>query len=169
MVERCPDKTEVDGPIPSMLTRIIIYMNLELNTFREQVGPSFESKEKLNFRILYAEDSMLIAGLFLELFRERYAVVDFAPNGQDLMDKLNSGEIYDCILTDNAMPRKIGLQALKEIRSIEKFKDIPVVVLTGDELAIGDEVRSLNAVCIGKPPTDNEVFNSIENLVNKKL
>lgn len=52
-------------------------------------------------------------------------------NGLELMDYLSrSDPLPALILLDLNMPRKDGRQALKEIKAIAAFQDIPVVVLS---------------------------------------
>jgi CheY-like chemotaxis protein len=62
----------------------------------------------------------------------------FTVDGEDLMDYLlhrnsynaDSAPVPDLILLDLNMPRKDGIEALKEIKSNKKLKSIPVIVLT---------------------------------------
>lgn len=65
--------------------------------------------------------------------------INFVEDGEMLMDYLyNKGEFSDknkyphpgIILLDLNMPKKDGREALKEIKSDEKLRHIPVVVLT---------------------------------------
>lgn len=53
-------------------------------------------------------------------------------NGQELIDYLRNGKSPrpDLVLLDLNMPIKDGREALQEIKSDERLKDIPVVVLT---------------------------------------
>ncbi len=129
----------------------------------EPIPFSPEENEKINLKILYAEDNEMVRETLLELFELRYTSVESVSNGQELMNKLFvEGVNYDCVITDNSMPVKTGLEALQEIRANEKLKNIPVIVLTGDDLKIGDEVRNLGATCIGKPPDIEKLFEKIE-------
>jgi hypothetical protein len=48
VVERCPDKTEVDGPIPSTLTFFLWY-NFPMEEFKNQEGISDDMKLALSF------------------------------------------------------------------------------------------------------------------------
>ncbi|MFK7954459.1 MAG: response regulator [Lysobacterales bacterium] len=65
--------------------------------------------------------------------------IDFTVDGEDLMEFLHGTGRYvddperilpDLILLDLNMPKKDGTECLREIRSHEKLKHIPVVVLT---------------------------------------
>ena len=63
-------------------------------------------------------------------------------DGAELLDYLNrKGEFSDStrfpfpdlVLLDLNMPKKSGLEALKEIRESQKFKELPIVILTTSE------------------------------------
>jgi CheY-like chemotaxis protein len=64
--------------------------------------------------------------------------IRFTIDGDDLMDYLFCRNSYsdetaptpDLILLDLNMPKKDGIEALKEIKSNKEFKKIPVIVLT---------------------------------------
>ncbi|RRB00781.1 response regulator [Larkinella rosea] len=81
-----------------------------------------------------ADDRMLIEQAFREcnLKSELY----FVEDGEELMDYLYQRENYTAairpslIILDLNMPRKNGIQALREIKANEQFRQIPVVVLT---------------------------------------
>lgn len=84
-----------------------------------------------------AEDRMLIRDAFVESRLNNN--LQFVEDGEQLIDYLyNRGEFSDknkyprpgLILLDLNMPRKDGREALKEIKSEELLRSIPVVVLT---------------------------------------
>ncbi len=54
--------------------------------------------------------------------------VSLAEDGQKLINYLNTLSIPDMIFLDLNMPRKNGLECLKEIRSDDKFDHIPVIM-----------------------------------------
>lgn len=64
--------------------------------------------------------------------------IRFVVDGEDLMNYLNHKGEYtednsptpDLILLDLNMPKKNGMEALKEIKAEKKFKCIPIIVLT---------------------------------------
>lgn len=68
----------------------------------------------------------------------------FVRDGEELMNSLrNSTELPGLILLDLNMPRKDGREALAEIKSDPRLKQIPVVVLTTSK-AEEDIFRSYN-------------------------
>jgi len=60
-----------------------------------------------------------------------HGAIKCVENGIELLEYLyRCGSLPALILLDLNMPRKDGRQALREIKSIRAFQDIPVVVLT---------------------------------------
>jgi CheY-like chemotaxis protein len=51
-------------------------------------------------------------------------------NGQEALDHLSHSHGYEVIFLDLNMPVMSGLDCLKLIKQTEKFKDIPVVIIT---------------------------------------
>lgn len=83
--------------------------------------------------------------------------VDTAEDGQSGLDKVHGGN-YDAILLDLLMPVKSGFDVLKELKADQKYKQIPVIVLSN--LSHNKEkTRSLEmgaAAYLSKATTDLE-------------
>ncbi len=81
----------------------------------------------LGRKILIVEDDDFIRELYvMYLVDEGYAIVE-ARNGQEGVDKFKS-EFFDLVLLDILLPKKDGIEVLKEIK--EHNGKIPVVMLT---------------------------------------
>jgi CheY-like chemotaxis protein len=80
-------------------------------------------------KILIVEDDNILAKAFnITLKDEGYETL-VAVDGEDAIQKLKKFK-PDLILLDLIMPKKSGEDVLKEIKSDEKFKDIPVLIST---------------------------------------
>lgn len=88
--------------------------------------------------------------LLKEAFEENHLLntLETVEDGEELMDFLhrrgkyeNSEVMPGLILLDLNMPRKSGLEALKEIKADEKLRRLPVVILTTSK-AEEDIIRS---------------------------
>lgn len=83
-------------------------------------------------RILLADDDAEDRDVFAEVSHELMPGLEIntAHNGEQLMLMLNTANIQlpDVIFLDLNMPLKNGQQCLREIRSHEKLKQIPVVI-----------------------------------------
>ena len=53
--------------------------------------------------------------------------------GRDGLSYLNAGNKVDLILLDYRMPGMTGIEVLKQIKGMAKFREVPVVMLTGEE------------------------------------
>jgi CheY-like chemotaxis protein len=102
--------------------------------------------------ILIAEDDSEDQMLTQEAFAHSRLTnpVYFVENGEELMDYLRNANGYEnpeayprpgLILLDLNMPRKDGREALREIKSDQQLRHIPVVVLTTSK-AEEDIIRS---------------------------
>jgi CheY-like chemotaxis protein len=83
--------------------------------------------------ILVADDDPEDRQLIKEALQESRLLneVQFVADGEELMARLqDSTELPGLVLLDLNMPRKDGREALKEIKSNPRLKQIPVVVLT---------------------------------------
>lgn len=87
------------------------------------------SESKSNKFILVAEDDMFYANVYkVKLAHEGYEV-QVVGNGDWVMRSI-AEKIPDLILLDLVMPVKDGFETLREIRADDRYKNIPVVVLS---------------------------------------
>jgi CheY-like chemotaxis protein len=135
-----------------------------------------DSKTK-SIHILMAEDDEEDRMLAQDALRESRLknTLHFVEDGELLMDYLlNKGRYTDAekypapgiILLDLNMPRKDGREALKEIKSHELLKRIPVVVLTTSK-AEEDIIKSYDLGVnsfITKPVTFDGLINVMKTL-----
>jgi CheY-like chemotaxis protein len=84
-----------------------------------------------------ADDRELIRAAFEENSTQYY--INFVENGEELLHYLNRNGHYadetlhpfpQIILLDLNMPKKDGREALRELKSNNAFKSIPVIILT---------------------------------------
>ena len=129
-----------------------------------------------NIEILLVEDNPGDVRLVREAFSEVAAPynISVVEDGIEAMRYLNREDQYsevprpDLIILDLNLPKKDGREVLREIKSDEELKRIPVVVLTTSS-AEEDILRSYNlhANCYITKPVDLEQFfklvHSIEN------
>lgn len=100
-------------------------------------------------KVAIIEDNKSILEMYTLKFESEGFKVYKAINGEEGL-KLLSGVKPDVILLDLMMPLKDGLTMLKELRSVEWGKDLPVIILTNvsedeapeelDELGISDYI-----------------------------
>ncbi len=82
-------------------------------------------------KVLIIDDSKPIR-ILLEAILSRHYAVTSAPDGLDAMAWLSSGNSPDLIITDLRMPNIDGWELLEHLSASYLYKDIPVLVLTGE-------------------------------------
>lgn len=85
-------------------------------------------------KILIVDDDRVLRSMLREfLEKDGFGVVE-AENGDEALEKV-SVEHPDVVLLDAILPRKSGFQVLEDIKSQEKTKSIPIIMLTNLEEA----------------------------------
>ena len=81
-------------------------------------------------RILCVDDEPNVLK-FLEaiLVKSEYEVIP-AENGEEALEKIRSERI-DLVLSDVTMPKMDGFELCRQIKGDERYRDIPVVIITG--------------------------------------
>jgi two-component system response regulator QseB len=92
-------------------------------------------------RLLLAEDDPMIGQAVRAGLRQQGFAVDWVQDGGGAEHALEIGT-YDLCLLDLGLPRKEGLQVLKDLR--QRGSALPVVIMTARD-AIADRVQGLDA------------------------
>ncbi|MDR2820498.1 MAG: response regulator [Desulfovibrio sp.] len=102
-----------------------------------------------------------------------------AVDGEDALAKVQSVN-PDLMTLDMVMPKKSGLKVLKELRSMQKYAELPVIVITahaGDELG-SEDIKKIyttfsggNApkVTLEKPITPDKLIRAIAEILGVDL
>ncbi len=121
--------------------------------------------------ILLAEDDLLNGELYSSLLKNKSkkVSVDWAKDGQQVIELLSSKKTYDIILMDLEMPIKNGLETVKEIRTVLNLKTIPVLGMTAH--VVEDVLEKCTNAgmndCISKPFKAKHLKNKINELLVK--
>lgn len=90
--------------------------------------------------LLVEDDAMLGEGVRRALHRQGHAV-DWVRDGLEA-DLALAGEPYDVVLLDLGLPRKNGLEVLRDLR--RRGDRVPVLILTAQD-AVADRIAGLDA------------------------
>lgn len=84
----------------------------------------------MNKKILVVEDDQLLREFYQELLTSEGYLADAAPDGESALAKIQNQE-YDLILLDIMLPKKDGVEILRELKTKgPKKKDAVIVMLT---------------------------------------
>ena len=89
---------------------------------------TFEGK-----KILVVDDNKLNLKVAEKLLGEYKVTIQLVSSGDESIEKIKDGEIYDLILMDDMMPHKSGTETLKELKEIPDF-NMKVVALTANAI-----------------------------------
>lgn len=93
-------------------------------------------------RLLLVEDDPMIGESLREALRRQGFAADWLRDGETAEAVLASGERFDAVLLDLGLPKRGGLDVLRQLRG--RGDTTPVVVLTARD-AVGDKVAGLDA------------------------
>lgn len=106
-------------------------------------GHKMSEEITLNSKILVIDDSMLILKFIQEMLKDKYEV-QLAFSAEKAYAILES-YLPDLILLDLEMPKIDGYQVLAQLKGTAKWRDIPVVFLTG----MNDREKEEKALSMG--------------------
>ncbi|MCP4441240.1 MAG: response regulator, partial [Aureispira sp.] len=120
-----------------------------------------------DFNILVVEDNHDMRNFVVSLLKKRYKVLS-AKNGLEGLEQLsNPNNHIHLVISDVMMPEMDGLTMLKHIKSSDKGRGIPVIMLT----ALAAEQDKLQALTVGvddyltKPFSVQELLIRVQNLL----
>ena len=133
--------------------------------------------EKNKFKVDYSHKTILVVDdnklnikvALRSLEPLNFKEIDTCYNGQECLDKINSGKKYDCILMDIMMPVMNGEEALKKLQEIDGF-DTPVIALTADAISGSEEkYKSLGFIAyVAKPFSKDTIKMKLDNILKNK-
>ncbi|MBT1688076.1 response regulator [Dawidia soli] len=112
------------------------------------------------------DDRLLFEDALRELSADTNLIM--ATDGVDLMEKLEETVPLPCVIfLDINMPRKNGFECLAEMRQIEKFRAIPVVIFStsNEESTIERTYRQGASFYIHKPRTFDKLKSAIRQIM----
>lgn len=121
-------------------------------------------------RLLLVEDDRTLSRIVATLLKQNHYTVDPVYDGETALDVLSvpqNGTIYDGVILDLMIPKKSGLQVLRELR--QKGNDIPVLILSAKS-EIEDKVEGLDSGAndyLTKPFESRELLARLRALLRK--
>ncbi|MCX7092944.1 MAG: response regulator [Methylobacter sp.] len=140
----------LDGFLLKPITEATLINSIETlfgRTASEPVSLKPKMPEPLSFRgrrVLLVEDNAFNRDVAIEMLQALHMNVDYALNGQEGIDRLNTDTLYDIVLMDIQMPVMDGLKATRLIRSDPRFEHLPIIAMTAHAM-MEDREKSLAA------------------------
>lgn len=126
--------------------------------FEQNMRPVQEEDYSVEYecKILIAEDERFVRFGLEQIFGSLALKVSFAVDGEDAIRKIKVLE-PDIVFMDIHMPRLNGIEAIKQIRAMEKFRSLPIIVLSADAFTDRrDEVAELGITDYVIKPIDRK-------------
>jgi CheY-like chemotaxis protein len=140
-------------------------------TISDESGTQQDEEEKLVSKpyVLIVENDEASRDI-TRLFLQKNCELEFAESGEEAIELIKT-MTFDIILMDINLGKGIsGVEATKEIRKSEQYKDTPIVALTSFAMR-GDREEFIKAGCthyLSKPFTRGSIIKLINNIVNQK-
>lgn len=118
-------------------------------------------------RILVIEDEKHLADAISEIIRGEKYLLDTVYDGEDGYNYARSG-IYDCIILDWMLPKRDGIEVLRQLR--EEKITTPIILLTAKD-TVKDKVSGLDAGAddyMTKPFSAEELLARIRTLTRRR-
>ncbi|MES2381647.1 MAG: response regulator transcription factor [Bacteroidota bacterium] len=118
--------------------------------------------------ILALDDELSILKILDFYFGKNYNVVS-KSNGKVALEWMQQGQLPDIIIADVNMPDMNGLEFIAQIRASGFFRDIPLIMLSGNE-GTADKIKCLKAGAddyLVKPFNPEELEARIENILRR--
>lgn len=115
------------------------------------------------FNILIAEDNHINQQVLIGLLSSLQQDFNIANNGVEAVQCFENNK-FDLVFMDMNMPILDGFSATKQIRQMDKGKEVPIIILTADTYSIDKQEFLKNGVTqiIHKPVTKEKLFNVIK-------
>ncbi len=131
----------VDGEV----TEVVDVYSYLLKAFPDWFANRKLGATKQKKKILLVEDSPFFRDMIRPVLESQNYFVKTACDGAEGLKILSSDENFDLVLTDIEMPNKDGWDLMRDIRSTQRFDNLPVVAMT----TLNDESSRAKAVDLG--------------------
>lgn len=120
-------------------------------------------------RVLVVEDEGDIQNVLRSILELAECEVQVASDGIAALELLEQNGPPDLIFLDLMMPKMDGMSFAQVLRKQEVYKDVPIIVVSGDA-HVRERVDELNLeVFIGKPFSIDEILDFVEALLGEPV
>jgi CheY-like chemotaxis protein len=117
--------------------------------------------------VLHVEDDALVAdAVNMTLSGEGWSV-ETCADGAAALESLQSGARYDVLVFDNRLPDTSGLELIRRTRALAHRQQVPIIMLSGDEVGIQAQRAGANAF-LRKPEDVSVIAETIARLLARR-
>ena len=117
--------------------------------------------------VMVVDDSRIMRNIVKKTFEQLNIPVQFleASDGSQALQALTANKI-DLVLLDWNIPRLSGIDLLKKVRSMDAYRNIPIVMVTSESsnLNIVEAVKAGATAYITKPFTEKTFLEKISKI-----
>ena len=129
---------------------------------KQKILRLLHDKEKIfqNKKIMVVDDDMRNVFALASILEEKKMKTVIAQNGKEGLDVLQKESNIDLVLMDIMMPEMDGYEAIREIRKIKKFQNLPIIAVTAKAMK-GDRNKCIEAGAndyLAKPVNTEKLF-----------
>ena len=119
-------------------------------------------------KILIADDNEDVRTVLLTVLEAKGYEITQATNGVEALDKASDSP-PDLIIMDVMMPKMDGYTALMKMKGVPSLKDIPIIILTGQESSIYEKIsKGVGAVQhLEKPISGPELLDKVSSILDE--
>ena len=146
-------------------TQVELWLPVSEGGRTEQVLPAHPARtEEIGCcRVLVVEDDPIVAAGTVAMLEDLGHSAIEAGSGEAALERLNSGEAVDLVLTDHAMPGMSGTELAFCIR--RNWPDLPIIIVTGYAELPGD--RDLELPRLSKPYRQQDLARLLATLIGQ--
>lgn len=119
-------------------------------------------------RILLAEDEMLLATVVQATLEVNGYLVEHVPDGAAALGALEIDPLPDLVLTDLMMPRVGGDELIARIRSSERTKNLPVILMSAAARETVEQKNLAADLFVAKPFHARSLVRAVDDLLKGK-
>jgi PAS domain S-box-containing protein len=120
-------------------------------------------------KVLVVEDNLVNQMLLVKILEKKDCLVTVAADGEEGVKEFSNG-IFDVVLMDIQMPIMDGIEATKQIRKLDRGREIPIIAVTANAIK-GNREKYLSYGMDGyvsKPLNATDLLRNIQRLVNRQ-
>jgi adenylate cyclase len=123
----------------------------------------------MKIRILAIDDDAIVRRLLVRLLTNQGYEVRPVADGETGLTVLEEGESPAAVICDLCLPGISGIEVVRRIREQERWKGIPILMLTGEgaEETRGEALESGADLFLTKPFSSYEILEAIHRLLSE--